>query len=188
MAVVLKDYIVKNKLYATIKDKNYVMVEGWQFAGALVGTRAMLDEPIDLSNDKEIKYKCKAEILDANDKVIGRGYAICSNREDKKKTFDEYAIMSMAQTRAIGKAYRSLVGWIMKLAGYETTPQEEITAKYVETQFKIDFEKTKAMIENCQNPDTLQKYEEQIENSKLTDEQKEELINTIMLQYEQLHS
>jgi len=76
----------------------------------LVGTRALLDEPIDLSTDKEIKYKCKAEILDANDKVIGRGYAICSNREDKKKTFDEYAIMSMAQTRAIGKAYRSLVG------------------------------------------------------------------------------
>jgi len=28
MAIVLKDYIVKNKLYATIKDKNYVMVEG----------------------------------------------------------------------------------------------------------------------------------------------------------------
>ena len=32
----------------------------------------------------------------------------------------------MAQTRAIGKAYRNLLGWVMKLAGYETTPSEEM--------------------------------------------------------------
>lgn len=188
MAIVLKDYIVKNKLYATIKNKNYVMVEGWQFAGALVGTRALLDEPVDLSSDKEIKYKCKAEILDANDKVIGRGYAICSNREDKKKSFDEYAIMSMAQTRSIGKAYRSLIGWIMKLAGYEATPQEEIDVKYVETKEKIKIDKTKKMIQNCSNPSTLQKYEEQIENSDLTEEQKDDLINTVMLRYDEINS
>ena len=32
----------------------------------------------------------------------------------------------MAQTRAIGKAYRNVIGWVMKLAGYEATPSEEM--------------------------------------------------------------
>ena len=35
-------------------------------------------------------------------------------------------MMSMAQTRALGKAYRMALGWIMKMAGYEATPAEEM--------------------------------------------------------------
>ena len=34
----------------------------------------------------------------------------------------------MAQTRAIGKAYRNIIGWVMKMAGYEGTPGEEMKA------------------------------------------------------------
>jgi hypothetical protein len=32
----------------------------------------------------------------------------------------------MAQTRAIGKAYRNLLAWLMKAAGFEATPAEEM--------------------------------------------------------------
>ena len=59
-------------------------------------------------------------------KVVARGFALCSNKEAIKKSFDEYAVLSMAQTRAIGKAYRNLIGWVMKLSGYEGTPSEEV--------------------------------------------------------------
>lgn len=34
--------------------------------------------------------------------------------------------MSMAQTRAIGKAYRNILAWIIRAAGYEPTPAEEM--------------------------------------------------------------
>lgn len=34
----------------------------------------------------------------------------------------------MAQTRAVGKAYRMKIGWLLKVAGYETTPAEEMDA------------------------------------------------------------
>src|SRR6185369_14512327 len=43
-----------------------------------------------------------------------------------KRRFDEYAIASMAQTRAIGKGFRNLLGWLMKAAGVEATPAEEM--------------------------------------------------------------
>ena len=125
MAVVLKNLIIKQNLYTNIKGKNYAMVEGWQIAGFLTGLAVIVEEPKDLSNDKEVKWSCTAKIY-AGDKIVGVGYALCSNKEVIKKSFDEYAILSMAQTRAIGKAYRNKIGWVMKLAGYESTPSEEM--------------------------------------------------------------
>ena len=125
MATVLKNYIMKQELFTNISGKNYAHVDGWQFAGFLSGMNAIVEEPKNLSTGNEIKWSATAKIY-IGDKVVGIGYALCSNKENKKKTFDEYAILSMAQTRALGKAYRNKIGWIMKLAGYNSTPYEEI--------------------------------------------------------------
>ena len=124
----IKKYIVENKLFVDIQGKNYVYVEGWQFMGGMLGIEAIpvaLENLSVLSEKNEYKYSCTVELL-KGDKLVGRGYAICSNAETKKKSFDEYAVASMAQTRAVGKAYRLKIGWLMKLAGYEGTPAEEI--------------------------------------------------------------
>lgn len=126
MAKTLKAYVVKEKLFAPIKGKNYAMVEGWMFAGFLTGIEAIVEEPKNLSTGTEVKWSCTAKLYDKEGKVVGMGFALCSNKEAIKKGFDEYAIMSMAQTRAIGKAYRNKMGWVMKLAGYEGTPSEEM--------------------------------------------------------------
>lgn len=125
MAMTLKDFVVKQKLYVNIQGKNYAMVDGWQFAGFLSGMNAVIEETIDLSTNTITKWKARAHIYHG-EKLISRGDAVCSSAEAKKKGFDEYAILSMAQTRAIGKAYRNRIGWIMKLAGYESTPGEEM--------------------------------------------------------------
>lgn len=127
MANLLKAYVVKNKLYSPISGKNYVQVEGWQYAGGLLGLFPMVTEVVNFSQAKNYKYQASVDIINvATGAVVGRGIALCSNEENKKKSFDEYAVMSMAQTRAIGKAYRNLIGWTMKLAGYEGTPAEEM--------------------------------------------------------------
>jgi hypothetical protein len=129
----LKDYIVKNELFVGIKNKNYVLVEGWQFAGACIGIFPVVKsvERIETSGT-EIKYKASVDLIKLpGEKVIGSGFAIASSEEKlagKKRWDDEYAIASMAQTRAIGKSYRNMLAWIMKLAGYEPTPAEEMGA------------------------------------------------------------
>lgn len=125
MAGVLKKHIIGHSLYTNISGKNYAHVEGWQFAGFLVGMYPIVESVEDLSKTGEVKWRATVEIRKGTD-VIGRGVAICSNKENRKKNFDEYAILSMAQTRAIGKAYRNMLGWVMKLAGYEGTPAEEM--------------------------------------------------------------
>jgi len=128
MATVLKKHIVDQKLYTAIATKNYAHVEGWQFAGGLMGLFPRVVSVENLSNGSEVKWKADVEIVNLKTgEVLSRGFAVCSNKEGKKKGFDEYAVLSMAQTRAIGKAYRNVIGWVMKLAGYDGTPAEEMT-------------------------------------------------------------
>lgn len=125
----LKKVIVENNLYTNINGKNYVNVEGWQLAGELTGIFPIVEsvERADTGSN-EIKYCSKVRLSNIRDgKTVGYGFAICSNKESAKRNFDEYAIASMAQTRAVGKAYRLALGWLMKLAGYEATPSEEMT-------------------------------------------------------------
>lgn len=137
----LKKFIVENQLYTEIQGKNYVHVEGWQFAGASMGLFPVIEKYENVSPvDKTFSYKTKfgngtapvykytAEVKIvrlSTSETVGYGIALCSNEEKKKNTFDEYAVLSMAQTRAVGKAFRLSIGWIMKLAGYEATTAEE---------------------------------------------------------------
>ena len=89
---------------------------------------------------------------------VSVGHALCSNKERSKRSFDEYAILSMAQTRAEGKAYRLLLGWLMKAAGFEATPAEEMDfAKDVPPYIKKHKEEAdiKIAIEFCESVDEL---------------------------------
>lgn len=126
-ATSLKDMIVDNKLYTNIKGKNYVNVEGWQIAGAFTGTFPNVEKVEELpAKPGEYKYRAEVSLRDKDNNQVGYGVAICSNREPGKGKFDEFAVASMAQTRALGKAYRMKLGWLLKIAGYETTPAEEM--------------------------------------------------------------
>lgn len=128
-ATQLKSMIVQNNLFTNIKGKNYVNVEGWQIAGAFTGTFPVVEKVEELpAKPGEFKYRAEVSLRDNEGKMVGYGVAICSNREAGKKNFDEYAVASMAQTRAVGKAYRMKIGWLLKVAGYETTPAEEMDA------------------------------------------------------------
>lgn len=128
----LTRFIIEKNLCTTIQGKQYVHVEGWQFAGAAVGLFAMLESLDDISTDVFFKYKAVAVIKDSSDRIISRGIAICTNKESKKRSFDEYAVASMAQTRAIGKAFRNILAWVMKAAGFEPTPSEEMNEENID--------------------------------------------------------
>lgn len=128
----LKMFIVQQGLFTKIQNKNYVNVEGWQFAGGVMGVFARVSSLKRIKATNEIKYRAEVELYQPKtDLIVGYGVAVCSNKEDGKGKKDEYVIASMAQTRAIGKAYRNSFAWLMKMAGYESTPAEEATGASV---------------------------------------------------------
>ena len=123
----LKRFVKDAHLVSNIKGKDYCNVEAWQMAGASLGLFPIITDIKDLSKEGEIKYMATCEVRSYQDnKLVSVGVAICSNKEGSKKYFDEYAILSMAQTRAVGKAFRNQLAWLMKAAGFEATPAEEM--------------------------------------------------------------
>lgn len=118
----LVDVIEKAKLFSMISGKKYVRVEGWETLGALL----LCSSEIMKSEEYKNGYKAEAIIRNQDGKVISTGIGICLRTEKNWATRDDFAICSMAQTRAIGKAYRLGFAWIMSLAGYEVCPVEEM--------------------------------------------------------------
>jgi hypothetical protein len=126
----VKKFIYDNQMWMDIHGKGYVFVDGWSLMGGLLGLRPIVKEITNLSDETTIRYQATVELMQ-DDRVVGVGVAICTNKEKGKTAFDEYAVLSMAQTRAVGKAYRLNIGWIMKLAGFESTPFEEMQTEAV---------------------------------------------------------
>ena len=177
MAGTLKKHIIKENLYVKVKGKNYVLVEGWQFAGGLVGVYPVVEKLEDLSTDKQWKYKSSVKLTHKGE-TVGAGIALCSNKEKGKQSFEEYAVASMAQTRAVGKAYRLLLGWVMKSAGYEATPAEELDYVDADVQ-ESNFESALELAKNFQNATQDEKEQFlQIYND-FTDEEVEQLKKTL---------
>lgn len=123
----LAKFIKDNKLTTTVQGKEFVNVEGWQYAGSRLGIVPIVEHVINVSNELELKCQAKVTLFDVRaNRTVGAGFAVCSNKESGKKFYQEFAIMSMAQTRAIGKAYRNCLAWMIRAAGYEPTPAEEM--------------------------------------------------------------
>lgn len=115
--IVIDDYEpIRRAIYAHIEEA--IKVDNWQRVDQL--TRRLQQYPI----KRYVAYRAVAE-MQIGDRVF-RAQAMCSNQEANWRNRDEYAIMSMAQTRASGKCARLPLGWIMPLAGYNPTPYEEM--------------------------------------------------------------
>lgn len=114
----------------------YVLTEGWEVLGTFLGI-VPVTKVIAEIHDKQgrIKgYKARATLyrnpIMENDEIVGGTVLSQTEASATKEGFqkDTSSMMSMAQTRALGKAYRMTLGWIMKMAGYEGTPAEEMSA------------------------------------------------------------
>jgi hypothetical protein len=125
VADALADVIQRKRLFVKVQGKSHVLVEGWQLLGSMLGVTAICThtEPV------EAGYKATVEARTADGRVIGRADALCTKDEKRGpwKSADDYARLSMAQTRATSKALKGPLGFVVSLAGYEATPAEEMT-------------------------------------------------------------
>ena len=103
--------------------ERYVTVEGWTLLGAMLGASTRITSVVRL---RDGSFEANAEVTNADGMVVSAASSICGVDEPKWSQCHEYARHSMAQTRATGKALRLAYSWIMALAGFKTTPAEEM--------------------------------------------------------------
>ena len=132
--VVREQGLVVKGLNSRDKDKEYVMVEGWEVLGTFLGITPVTTTIAELKNDKGrvVGYRARGTLYQnaivENDVIVGGTIIARAEAQANRDGFqrDLFAIESMAQTRALGKAYRMGLGWIMKLAGFEGTFAEDM--------------------------------------------------------------
>ena len=122
-AKALADVIAKRNLYVMIQKRAYVTVEGWTLLGSMLGVFPQIEWCRKLDNGWEARALA---VVAATGRVVGSGEAQCLRDERTWKDRDDYALRGMAQTRAISRALRGPLDFVVKLAGYHTTPAEEM--------------------------------------------------------------
>jgi hypothetical protein len=123
VAQVLKDVLVKQNLISNIKGREHVKVEGWTLLGTMLGVF-----PVNVWTRKlEDGWEARVEARTLSGAVVGAAESECLRSESTWKSRDDYALRSMAQTRATSKALRQPLGFVVSLAGFDPTPAEEMT-------------------------------------------------------------
>jgi hypothetical protein len=128
VADALKGVIVKQQLFKVINGKPHVFVEAWATCGAMLGLTSYVvwSRPFGEKGEHGHDWEARVEVHALDGRVISAAEAMCTRKESKWKTRDDYAVRSMAQTRATSKAFRGPLGFIVTLAGYSATPAEEM--------------------------------------------------------------
>ena len=129
----LADFIKQQHMSTRINDREYVLAEGWSFMGAMLGV-APVTRRVSEVRDPEgalLGFEAQVELVTRDGSIVGGAVAECAWVERNWSDREPFALKSMAQTRATGKAYRMAFGFVMKAAGYEATPAEEMVTERV---------------------------------------------------------
>lgn len=105
--------------------------------GKVDGKRQIVEETEDRWTCVGWSFDAVAEVRTMDGRVIGRGEATCSREEPNWKDATDSAVKGMAQTRACSRALRQALGFIVGLAGYSATPQEEMEAAGVDNRVEL---------------------------------------------------
>ena len=127
VADALAGVIEKQKLYAKISGKKHVLVEGWILLGSMLG---VFPETVWTKRTEDSKgqeaYEARVVARTRDGSVVGAREAMCSRSEARWKNADDYAVRSMAQTRATSAALAAPLRFIVVLAGFAGTPEAEM--------------------------------------------------------------
>jgi hypothetical protein len=126
VAEALKGALEQGGMVQRIGGNEHVKIDGWQTLGSMLGIAPYVvwSRPI------EDGWEARAEARTADGRTVGAAEAMVTHKERNWRNSDEYALRSMAQTRAMSKALRGPLGFIITLAGKSATPAEEIEDEF----------------------------------------------------------
>jgi hypothetical protein len=109
-----------------INKKRYLFFEDWQTLGSFFGGAVATEWVRPIERDGQVLgYEARAIVL-ARGQTISAAEASCLREETNWAKKEEFALKSMAQTRAGSKSLRNAFGWVAELGGAGTTPAEEM--------------------------------------------------------------
>lgn len=124
VATRLRDVVREQKLISNIKGREHPKVEAWTLLGSMLGVFPVVVWSRRLEDDED-GWEARVEARTRSGEVVGAAEAMCTRAEQNWESRDDYALRSMAQTRAVSKALRMPLGFVMTLAGYDPGEPEQ---------------------------------------------------------------
>ena len=138
-ADMLYSVVERQHLYQEIRGKKYLQLEAWQTLGKFCNVTGEIEwvKPVEMWDARgfEARAVIKTVELTRNEQggtttkvgdTIAVAESMCMNDEENWQGKPMFQLKSMCQTRALSKAYRSCLSFIVALAGYAATPLEEM--------------------------------------------------------------
>lgn len=122
VATVLADVLKKQGMSQVIAGRSYVKVEGWTTLGAMLGVFPVTEWTRELENGWEARVLAKTR----DGATVGAAEAECLSTEANWRNRESHHLRAMAQTRATSRALCMPLRFIVALAGYQSTPAEEV--------------------------------------------------------------
>lgn len=137
----LTRFIRQRELYVAIHGKEYVFCEGWTSLGGMLGVTSKIESCVENPNIEGEFIAAAVAFRTSDGAELGRAEASCGPDEEMWRTRSRQAKRSMSQTRATSKVFRLTMSWVMKIAGFEVTPAEEMQGGgTVKQEPSVDFE------------------------------------------------
>jgi hypothetical protein len=118
--------IRQRHLAVKIGQGEHLKADAWTTLGGMVGVVPIVEWTRPLEGGG---WEARVQARTLDGRLVGAAESMCSRSEGMWAKRDDYALRSMAQTRAISRALRAPLGQIVTLAGYETTAAEEMPAE-----------------------------------------------------------
>jgi hypothetical protein len=138
MAKVLQDVVNQADLAKSFGGKKkHLEFEAWQTIGQFFNCTPVTEwtRPIK-EGENIIGWESRVKVVNADGRTIAAAESMCMRDEKNWKSKPNYALRSMAQTRAGGKALRSVFAFVAVLAGYSATPSEEMIDSFNKSKEK----------------------------------------------------
>lgn len=109
-------------------EKEHLFVEAWEALGKFyrMSAKPMDATPVTVEGIAGAKARAVIIDIDTGHEISGAD-AYCMRDEPNWRNRPFYQLASMAQTRAASKAFRMVLAFVPALAGFATTPAEEMS-------------------------------------------------------------
>ena len=117
--------------------KDHLEFEAWQTIAQFFNCSPVTEWTRPMTDDgKIIGWESRVIVVNSEGRTIAAAESMCMRDEPNWKNKPNYALRSMSQTRAAGKALRSNFAFVAVLAGYSATPSEEMDSSFNKNNYK----------------------------------------------------
>jgi hypothetical protein len=124
VATALKSVIAAKDMVMRIGGREYVRAEALQALATITDLTTEIEWTRPLPDDSG--WEARAIARTADGRTAGSAEAMCTREETHWANRPPYALRAMAQTRAVSRALRAPLGFVMVAAGASATAAEEM--------------------------------------------------------------